>query len=177
MRKTPFYYDNCDRIDTEILVSLQADNLYSTIGFSNNGENSFLSYVVCQKTLLASLRIDLTRIAVRRNSSRITGFVTGMSPVIANHVSYLQPIVKTVLPKFSYPCFMQMCVETQNRRKYIGKKLLEQMEYEARRQNFGAMISEVHGKNKIGQSFLNASGFSLLFSTISPHSDIFFKKL
>lgn len=176
MKKTPFYYDKCSRKDADTLVGIQAENLYSTVG-SNEQELGSLSYLVCERTLLASIRIDLVRIAVRRRSDTITGFIIGMSPAIADRVLHLKPVIQVVLPQFHYPCFMQVCVEVRNRRKYIGKKLLEQMEYEARRQNFGAIVSEVRVGNNVGRSFLKSSGFKTLLAPALIESTIFYKKL
>lgn len=177
MKKSPFYYEKCDEYSTGGLVDIQAEILDSSLHAEVKKEKGFLSYVICEKTIIASMKIDLVRMAVRRRSGRIVGLVVGMSPLIADHIAYLRPIVKESIRHFSYPCFMQICADMNNRRKRVATELLRQLEYEARRQNFQAIITETQNDNGVGRSFLVAHDFNLLFSTISPHSNIFFKKL
>ena len=176
MRKSPFYYDKCDTYAIGSLVGIQAEILSSSLHPEVRKEKGFLSYVVCEKTLLASIKIDLVRIAVRKKSGLISGMIIGMSPSHADHIAYLRPMVKEVLDTISYPCFMQMCVDPENRRKKIATELLKQLEYEAKRQNFQAIVTEIPNSNEVGSLFLAARGFIPVPALFLPECRIFYKK-
>lgn len=177
MRKSPFYYEKCDEYSIPALLDIQAEILETTLHNETKKEYGFLSYIVCEKTILASMKLDLVRTAVRKRSQKVTGLAIGMSPLIANHIGYLYPIVKECLNHYSYPCFVQLCVDLNNRKKKIATELLRQLEYETRRQNFEAIVIDLKNNNEVGQAFLVANGFNLLFSNFSSHINVFSKKL
>ena len=162
MKKGNFYFDRCHRIEAKYLIMLQVDSHQSSLHEKESLEQGFLSYILCEKSLISSIRIGLVRIASHRKTANITAFVAGMSPSIANNVPYLKPIVLSVMNFFNYPLFIHLCVQKQNRRKGIATQLLRQIEYEAQRQKFGSLVTDIKKENTVAGSFLLKQGFNVL---------------
>ncbi len=166
-----------DPEDLGFLLEIQANNLATSLTSEEKYKYGFLSYIVPGRTLEAIVRIDLLMIAERRHAHTITGFAAGMSFAIAKHIPFLQPVITEVLEFCSYPCFIQLVVESRNTRKSIGTTLLRTLLFEAKRQNFRTAVIDVPYGNEVAQMFLKRMDFYEFSAPLLTDRKIFCKDI
>ena len=169
-KKRSFYYFKAAPLDTAAILAIQIENIEQNIESLERGRQGFLSFALSERSLHSCMKLNLVRGAMRRKNHRFTGFVAGMPASSATYVPWVLPTIDFIRSSFSYPCFLQLCVEKQNRRKGIGTNLLNQIKFEARKQQFNALISVVQKDNTPGVLFLLQQGFSVLQAPFSDRA-------
>ncbi len=176
-RRRNFYHFPCNPIDLGFILDIQSNNLPSVVSDEDRYTSGSISFILPTRSLISSMRLGLLRGTMKRKNFRITGFIAGVPFSSAKYISHLAVMFSDVQQHFRYPCFFQLCVEKQNRRKGIGSNLINQLQFETKRQQFEALITDVDIGNVPGRLFLEKQKFSQLYAPLCNDRLIFYKPL
>lgn len=177
MKRKTFFSYKCSQLDIAPILGIQTDNISSVLKNEDRYSQGSLRYIVPTKSLLASMRLGLLRAIIRTRNFRVTGFIAGVPIISANHISHLSQALPDINAYFRYPLLFQLCIERQNRKKGLGTSLLSQLIYEAEKQQFEAVVTDVDFDNVPAQKFLEKNYFKKLSCPLVNDRIIFYKNL
>lgn len=165
--------------EASYLTDLQIANAICNIPPDQSFRLGWLTFLLTERSLLASSKLGLLSIATRnKRTRRIVGFSCALPHNVAKNIPYLKPLSTEIKERFENHFIISVCVQKEFRNRGIGKELLRRVLLEVQLQIGGYVFAEVGDSNLLGEKFLMSQGFSSV-NQVNGFLDrrIFFKPL